>query len=400
MTMTTLQSQTKPLDYDWLERELSKTKARLFTMKGAGFLGSLLCNHKFAWDEDAPTAWCNGETIAFNPYFFRDRLTKDTRITVLAHELWHTGCDHMGRLYDRDMQLWNEAGDYFINLMLSDQGYSFKGLNPLLDPAYANMSTETIYDILAVERDKRHQDFPTDGNGEPSEQAENAPDMSQDVRPLPKGVDKASQIGKIVQASQSSRMAKEVGILPGEVEQHIKDFLDPVLPWDALLFQFFTELSNDDYSWRRPSRRYEDEYLPTLSGENGLEHLTYYWDVSGSITDDEIVRINSEIKYVHDMFKPKRMTVVTFDTKLHDIFEFTDDDTFEDLTIHGRGGTSLACVYEHIKETKPTAAVILSDLYCHPMAQNPNVPVLWIVLDNPHAKTHFGKTIHLPRHKI
>lgn len=368
----------KPLDYDWLNKELSKTKSKLFTMKGAGYLGSLMCDHEFAWDEDCTTAWCNGTTVAFNPYFFRDHLTPQTRITVLAHELWHTGCDHMGRIGDFDPDLWNVSADHFINLMLEKDGYSFKGIEfACKDPRFNNMSTEQIYAIVA-------QEMQQDPSG-----------LSGDIKPMPSGSQKTDVIRKLVKAQQVSQMSGEIGVIPEEITYQIQQFLNPALPWDILLQKYFRELSTDDYSWRHPSRRYEDEYLPSKSGDNGLEHIIWYWDISGSMTDPQIDRLNAEARYVFDTFNPKRMTVVTFDTKIHDIFEFTEGDSFENLEIHGRGGTSLDPVYHHIKEHQPTAAIIMSDLYCYPMESNPGSSVLWVVIDNPSAKTYFGKTIHL-----
>ena len=66
--MTMIHSQ--PLDFALLDKEFSKTKAKLFTYKGAGFLGSLMADHKYIWDEDCATAWCDSVTIGFNPYFY------------------------------------------------------------------------------------------------------------------------------------------------------------------------------------------------------------------------------------------------------------------------------------------------------------------------------------------
>ena len=378
MTLTVQQ----PLDLDALDRDLSKTKAKLFTYKGAGFLGSLMTNHKYVWDEDCSTAWCNSVTIGFNPVFYRDVLTSKSRVTVLAHEVWHTGCDHHGRVGNRNPEIWNHAGDHFINLMLEENGFSFEGIEwALRDPRFKNMSTEQIYEILAQEN--------------PSVDPRN-----QDMRPIPDGTSKTETLRKIIKAQQSSIMAKEAGVIPGEVEFHVETYLRPQLPWEALLAKFMTEVSQDDYSFRRPSRRYEDEYLPSRLGNNGLEHLIWYWDVSGSMTDKQLNATNTEIKHVHDTYAPKRMTVVTFDRKIQEIFEFYEGDTFNDLKLHGRGGTSLTPVYDHIKDNQPTAAIIVSDLHCHPMGDNPGSQLLWVVIKNPKAKVKFGKMIHMTKEMI
>jgi len=171
--------------------------------------------------------------------------------------------------------------------------------------------------------------------------------------------------------------------------------LNPILPWEVLLMNYMSELSNDDYSWKRPNRRHEDVYLPSLLGENGLDHIIDFFDVSGSVTDKQLNMSNSELKYVHSVLQPKLLTLVTFDTVIQNEFTITDEDSYEPFEITGRGGTDLSPVLAYIKEHKPTAAVIFSDLHCHPMAEDPGVPILWIVMDNPHAKVPFGKMVHI-----
>ena len=395
-----------------LDKWLSQTKGLLFTMKGAGFLGSLLCNHNFQWDVTAPTAWCNGSTIAFNPWFFMN-LERDTRVTLLSHELWHTGFDHMSRLDGRDPELWNIAADHVINLKMIKDGFSFKGLEfGCMDPQYENMSTEQVYEKLKAEgytpppfmaeicpEDGKtgNPDVPPDPTG--GGPGGNTPTMCGDLRKPEPGTESEVK-NKIVQAIQASKMSQEAGVIPGETEMIMEDFLNPTLPWETLLYKFMNEMSNDDYSWKRPSRRYEDEYLPSLQGENGLEHLIYYLDISGSVSDHEILRFNSEVKYIHEGLAPKRLTLVTFDTEIQDVYEFEEGQAFEKIVVHGRGGTSLDCVQKHIAKHLPTSAVVFSDLFCHPMTPDPGVPVLWIVLDNKRAKTLFGTKVHMDRHQI
>jgi predicted metal-dependent peptidase len=391
-----------------LETMLSKSKGRMFFQKGAGFLGSLMGRHKFIWDDEASTAWCDGTCIGINRRFFFN-LNNETRVTLVAHELWHTGLDHVSRRGDRDPTLWNYAADYVINLILHNHGYSFQDMNLLLDFRFAGMSTEQVYDILVSENFQpppNMQQLCEDnldpvGSNNPQQGIDQAgiPSLAGDIRPLPKSVDHITQMGKLVQARQMEKMSQpagQPGFLPGELELIIEDFLNPILPWETLLQNHFTELSNDDYSWRKPSRRYEDEYLPSLSADNGLEHVLYAIDVSGSTTDGMVKRSNSEIAYIHSQFSPKRLTIITFDTKIQDVFEFTDEDVFEKIAIHGRGGTNLEPVLEYIEEHRPSASVIFTDLYCKPMSRDPNTPVIWVCVGNERAKVDFGKLIHIP----
>ena len=373
-------------DRDKLDLLMGKTKGRMFSEKGAGFLGSLLGNHNIIWDETCDTAWCDGETLGFNPWFFFV-LNRDEKITLLVHELWHTGFDHMSRFAILDEachDVWNMAADFVINNMMDTAGYKFTGLlkEGCLDHQYDGMTTEEVYELLKKP-----------GGGNPNGSMPGT--LSGDLR-APDGDNSGIDIkSKIVQAKQASKLAREAGVIPGEVELIIDEFLNPILPWEVLLQRYFNEMSKDDYSWKRPSRRYDRDYLPSLMGENGLEHLIYYLDVSGSVSDKDIQRFNSEVKFIHSELTPKKLTLVTFDTEIRNEYVFEDDDAFEKIKIQGRGGTSLDPVRKHIVKHNPTAAVIFTDLYCHPITADPGVPLLWVVVDNKSAKTHFGQQIHI-----
>lgn len=398
----------EPLPRDQLDQLLAKTKGRLFFKRGAGFLGSLLCDHEFIWDDSCMTAWCNGHQIGWNPKFFT-WLTPEERVTILAHELWHTGYLHMARIGSmRCPDYWNRAADHVINNRLNEDGFVFgeklMGLGPCMDPQFKNMSTEQVYEKIAPPPTGQPMpqpgSDPNSGAGEPLVGDLKSPDEGDadgedkiSTKPGNSGMDRL--IGKVVKAAQASRMAKEAGVIPGETELTIDEFLNPILPWEVLLQRYMTELSKDDYSWKRPSRRYEDEYLPSIDGDNGLEHLIYYLDVSGSVSDDDILRFNSEVKFIHESLVPKKLTLVTFDTQIQDIYEFTDDMAFEKIVVHGRGGTSLHEVQEHINKHQPTAAVIFSDLYCNPMSKDPGSPILWVVVDHKDAEVPFGQMIHI-----
>ena len=205
------------------------------------------------------------------------------------------------------------------------------------------------------------------------------------------------QLQAVAQAIQQAKLQKQAGSIPGQLELIVDEFLSPVIPWEQVLFNWFTDLITEDYSWRRPNRRYQDMYLPSLqSDEQRLTCLHYYFDVSGSVTDQMIKRFNSEVKYIKDTFNPEKLVLVMFDTKIHEVYEITENDVFDRIKVTGRGGTCLNCVHAHIEETKPTAAIIFTDLECSPMQPlKVPVPIIWTVADNPYAKVPFGQIIHI-----
>ena len=392
---------TTELDYGFLDKELDKVKTKVFLTKNAGFLGPLLCSVNFLWTEDIKTAQTNGISLYWNPHWFL-KLPFDTRVSVLLHELWHIALLHMLRRGTRDPEIWNYACDICINNMLKSQGYTFEGTNPWIDSAYGTQSAEEVYDGLCQMPNLSIYGEFLWGHAELDEEGQLTGDRADILEPEEGGgTEQHGIINKVVQAATAAKLSGggETG-LPDEIETMLKRFLQPKLPWEQLLQQFFQALTGQDYSWARPNRRYRDMYLPSLQeDESGLEHLIYYLDVSGSVSDGEVVRFNSEVKYIKETFNPHRLTLVLFDDRIQREYDFYEEDKFDEVVIVGRGGTDLAPVREHMLEHRPTAAVIFSDLCCAPMQPLPagiTIPTIWVGVNaHPDSEVHFGKLIRI-----
>jgi predicted metal-dependent peptidase len=366
-----------------LQRMLDQTKSSVFLGKSAAFLGSISSNLEFIWDNSIPTAGTDGTKLWWNPDYFLG-LPPKSRNTDYMHELWHVALLHGVRRDTRDPKQWNIACDVKIDLMLEDEGYSFDGIKGVLTfpdlnaRQYAGWVEEDIYDDLVK------------NNFQPP------PKYECDMVPGGPG-DKHAVINSVVRAVHQAKLANAAGSIPGGIEEMLNNFLSPVVPWETLLRRWFTDMLDEDYTWKRPNRRYSDMYLPSRFLDDGrLKHLVYYQDVSGSVSNANVHRFNSELSFVWKEFKPQKMTVVQFDTKIQKIDEFKEGDTFNEIKIVGRGGTDLRCVREHIMETKPTAAIIFSDLECPPMRKlDFDIPVIWVVVGNKEAGVNFGHKIHI-----
>ncbi|MGQ0565626.1 MAG: vWA domain-containing protein [Gemmobacter sp.] len=378
MSFATVPETALPND---IKRLLDRTKGRLFTKKGAGFLGSLLAKVGFVWTRDMPTAAINPKTLYWNPDFFMD-LDEETRITVLAHELWHNAFLHGARRGDRCPDIWNVAADHVINLMLKEHGYFMGGFPYVMDEQFRGMSTEEVYDIL----------IRPGGGGDAASSSPGA-NLSGDVLDVP-DAQVADAVADVVSAAHVARMSGKPGNIPGEIELVIETFLHPKLPWETILFNFFNAMTSQEYSFTRPNRRYHDPIIPGITGRNGLDHLIYYLDISGSITDDHILRFNSEVKYIQETLQPERLTLVTFDTKIQDVYEFEREDPFEKIVVHGRGGTSLHEVFEHAQANAPTAMIVFTDLEVG-IPPNPGIPIVWVCIENPSKAVPYGQLVHV-----
>jgi predicted metal-dependent peptidase len=376
------------IDEQFLNEELNKTKAQMFIGGTGAFLGSLMCSLEFIWDETVQTAETDGVSLWWNPHWFLS-LKPATRKTVLAHELWHPGLLHMIRRGNRDPEIWNQAADYRINNDLKKEGYTFEGiewccLNPDLDKG-GRMVEEDIYDLLinSGAKPKPTWGVPGAGKGDMRDPTEET---------ILKG------IANVVKAVQAAEASGQAGTVPGGTKGIIKKFLTPVVPWEGLLYKFFSDLAEIAYTWARPNRRYTNMYLPSTYEEEGrLDHLIYYLDVSASITAQERLRFNSEVKYIKETFNPRKLTLVQFDTRIMDEKTFEESDSFDVVTDAHGSGTSLVCVREHIEKHQPTAAIIFSDLEVTPMVRpTVHVPIIWIRIGRGggHVPT-YGEVIYI-----
>ena len=369
-----------------LDRELDKVKLKIFTFdKFSGFYGSLMCTLDHNWNEtDCDTACTDGLSIDWNPKFFL-ALTPDQRLAVHQHEIEHVARLHMLRGEGLDPETWNQACDYVINLDLKERGYAIdKVKGVLLDKNYAGMAEEEVYALL--KKNKTPPKKPFGGN---------TPDIKQS-KATPTQV-----LGKVIQARDMAKLASggKPGTCPGDIEEYIEALLKPKVDWKSLLSRFHTDLVPGDYTFARPNRRMQAHgmYLPSQDFEaNKLSHLMYFFDVSGSMSQEDVECIVTELKHVKDTFNPEKITLAQFDTAIRDVLVIEEHDTFNGLKVIGRGGTDLSPVHAMIEAEKPTAAVIFTDMGCAPM--NPlssKTPVFWVVLNNPHAPIPFGEAVFI-----
>jgi predicted metal-dependent peptidase len=370
------------LDTQQLTRELDRCKSAVFLGKTAAFLGSILCSLEFKWTEELPTAATNGIDFLWNPTWFMG-MTPENRKAVLMHELWHVARLHMVRRGDRCPDVWNYACDYIINNDLIAEGYNFDGIGGLIDPQYAGMAEEDVYDLL--NKNGGGGNFPGAFAGQ----------GGYDILPLPPD-QKHTVINKVVTAVHQAKLAG-AGNLPGGIEEMLDQFLAPVIAWQTVLQRFFTQLLDENYTWARPNRRYTDMYLPSRFTDDGrLENLRWYIDVSGSITQSDALRFGSELKFVKETFNPEKLSIVQFDTRIQRTDIWGEDDPFEKIEIIGRGGTHLECVRRDMLEEKPTAAIIFTDMQCRPMAAlDIDIPVIWIVTGRGGHQPAFGEVINI-----
>lgn len=363
-----------------LQLAFDKAKVRLMSKDDSVFFTTVCFSLKHKWDSQVSTACTNGLEIRYNPDFFQS-LDIEEQVFLLLHESMHVAYLHMERLQDRDPMRWNVAADHVINLQLIERGFRMpKG--GLADRKYKGLGTEEVYKLLKDEDIPESGDY-LDLEAPPSDAPEG--DLRREVEDI------------LVRASLQSKMANDKpGTIPADIQIFLNGLLNPKLPWYQILRKFFNAMTKNDYSWRRPNRRFfPTHYLPGLWSEK-LMNIAIAVDASGSVSDEDFHQFVSEIHQIMKTLKPDRITLVQFDARLRSVDEVRGTTELMAVTFTGRGGTLIEPVLEWAKESKPQVLLVFTDgeFRINDNSTNPGMPIVWLIHNNPHFEPHTGKVIH------
>lgn len=365
------------------DKALSKAKIALLSKKDATFISTIVMALKSSWDNSIPTACTNGIDLLLNEDFYMKQGPLE-QVGLLAHEAWHIALQHVlkDRQRGRDPRLFNQAADHVINIMLTDAGYRIPA-GGLCDTAYRGMSTEQVYDILEKDPSKQDPNFEPDYTF-----ADASPD------PAVQQAAQAAVTQTIVRAATAAKLAGDSsGSVPGDVLIALDKLLYPKLPWWVLLQDFFNGIAQEDYSYRKPNKRFMPAfYMPSLFSE-GMGELACAVDTSGSVSDHDFLAFATEMDAIKESMNPEKMYVIDFDTQVNSIYQIGEGRSVHELQFKGRGGTDLRPVFEHFKEKPPQVLIIFSDLECGEITEDPGYPVLWIRTPGSGFTPTFGRLI-------
>lgn len=369
--------------------KLKLMKARATLVLAQPFFGTLALKLALQEDPTVQTMSVNGKAIRYNPEWVSG-LTSDEVKGVLAHEVMHCACNHHTRRQGRDPQTWNRAGDYAINGILMDAGFTLPE-DGLYDPAFKGMSAEHIYNLIyqpPQDDGSGGGDGDDDGQQDPGGcgAVEDAPpDVKDDGKDQASGSSMAEQERDWnVAVAQATQAARSQGKMPGDLDRMVQALLRPKANWRDLLRRFVENTARSDYSWFPPNRRYIHQglYLPSVKSER-LKPVVVAVDTSGSVTEDLLKQFASEVRSILEDCNPELVHVVYCDWHIQGSEVFTPEDFPESLAAKGGGGTSFAPVFEWIaeQEIEPTCLIYLTDLYGWFPEEEPDYPVLWADYD-------------------
>ena len=363
-------------------KRISKAKTALILEHP--FIGSVALNMPMSIDNSVPTAATNGKRVLFNEEFCNGLSDEELKFLV-AHECMHPMLEHNFRRGERDAYKWNQAADYVINKLLTDEGIGKMPEQGLLDDTIYKNGGGTSDGIFHLLPDTPEDGQGNGGQGQPLDSCEDGQGSPAEV-----SQQQAEWKVKVAQAAQSAKM---MGKMSAGLERLVDEILKPKVDWRDVLQRFVVKCRSDQRSWARPNRRFLSQglYLPSVSGES-LGEIAFAVDCSGSIGQDEINQFASEITTVWQDQRPTKVHVIYFDSEVSHYDEFGQDDE-PVVKPHGGGGTAFSPVFRYMadKGIEPVACIFLTDLCCDDFGDAPDYPVLWVSTHD--DKAPFGEVV-------
>ena len=381
-----MQTETKPVNRIPDKSARDKIiRARTNLLVSNGFFGTLAMYLKLveAYKEDGvETMAVDGVHLYYNAEFTHSLNERECE-GVVAHEVMHCAFQHFSRRGPRDPMKWNIAGDFVINLDITEAGFVLPGtaitldmgMNPskgevkghLLDPQFKGMSTEDVYERLPKIKVKFYsigdvKDSPGDASKK-------------------EGIKDGWEIA--VRTAIHVARAQNAGNLPGSLKRLIGELDKPKISWRDKTRSFIDQSMTKDISWARINRRSLSigTLMPGLISDR-LNHLVFVVDDSGSINMKLLTEFLSEVSGALDEGVADQMTVVYADTRVHHVDHFVPGDLVVPHELpNGGGGTAFSNSFKWIKDNVPEASCIiyLTDLRVNDFGEEPECPCLWAV---------------------
>lgn len=387
-------------------------------------------------DQWCPTMAVDGIRMYYNTEFVQGLSDSELKF-VVAHEVMHCVYQHFLRLDGRDARLWNCAGDYVINLELSDlrignmpkackmpnweadkefyreQGISADDAGGLIDEQYRGMYTEQVYDLLKEDAESGgkhandkvknwdiHLDI-TDQSGDDDSESDSdgsAGPQKMDSEQLAKLSDELKKA--VMDAARNAEDVCGAGSIPGGVRRLISEWTNSRVDWREYLTNTVLSSVKSDYTWQQQSRKSRDQgiYLPgTINDDQVCVHIAI--DTSGSISSNDIMAFLSEVKGIMDQFSDFEITVWCFDTETYTVTKYDNynSDELSEFECEGCGGTDYMCNWEMLKAEGivPDTLILFTDGWPFGSWGDPDYcDTVFLIKDNPRAQAPFGATVH------
>ncbi len=417
-----------------VRKKIQESRGRLLSTMP--FFGLLLMYLKFVAVPSMKKISTNGRCIYFSADFLEKLYDKEIDY-ILCHQILHIVCGHIWREQELAGYDYHFACDIFVNLILEDYGYNedkyshlgyiyremsgsidFHDKTPLEIRDWLPFSLK-VFDEATRSRfikdsecwwDFKDDDGSTgeiiidlpkitgrlnDGKGGISE----LPEMSGDLcdgetgdsgnGEMQQWKDRAMSIANSLFEGDGEEDG--VGQVPEFIRRMVTKMKEPSLDWKRLLNNFLQERISD-YSFSPPDRRFLDTdfFLPDFNEKDFVtKEILFMVDTSGSVEDDTLAAVYSEIRGATEQFGGKLTGKLGFfDTVVTEPIPFENVDDLLAIIPYGGGGTDFRVIFEYIRyelyDKLPACIVVFTDGEGpYPVESGAmGIPVLWILANN------------------
>lgn len=422
-----------------LRQKIQASRGRL--MVSHPFFALLLMYLKYVAVPDMKKMSTNGRCIYFAPGFV-DKLYDNELDYLLCHQIMHIIYGHLWRPYDREGDDYHFACDIRINTLLMNYGFDkdrYAHLGnvyrriPGVDKSPAEMTPEEIYEDLPyslyVFDERTRSKFLIDSDIRWNDKADNG-SLGEIIIDLPEldgmlrenkektggsSGEKGDSEEELKQEWQG-RAASAAGSLaamedgpngfndvPDFVKRMINKMKEPTIDWKKILDDFVQERICD-YSFTPPDRRFSDTdfFLPDFNERDFVsKEILFMVDTSGSVKDEDLAMVYSEIRGAIEQFAGKLTGKLGFfDADVTPPLPFENVGDLMRIIPYGGGGTDFTVIFryirDHCKDELPACIVIFTDGNGpYPsQADAMGIPVLWII-NNSEITPPWGKVARI-----
>lgn len=398
-------------------------------------LGPTIMSASITADPNINTACTDGVNIMYSPKYFT-LLSENEKDFVIAHEMMHIAFNHVPRMVDRDLNLWNIATDAVINQMLQKEGL------PIIRDCInikeaANLSAEEMYDKLKHKQEERsgckchkkdNDDEKHGGNGnkcsgqcgcgENQKQDNDWDDSDIDWDNLDRQVknhdswkesakeqqeqtcdncssqDQSNYFEKNFSKNNAQvrhdmaeqirdQVQKVAGMaVPNNKDRHFADIGHPDKPisdWKKLLKKAVEETEKVYWSYRRSS--IDNDYMSRIEAFEESERFEteVMLDVSGSVNHALLKEFLRQLKPI---LKESKLKVGCFDITTYPFKEIKTEKDIDNFCIESYGGgTNLDAPVRAFSKKKNVNKIVFTDGYSLLMPKNDlqKINVIWVI---------------------
>jgi predicted metal-dependent peptidase len=326
--------------------------------------------------------------MIINPEFWKSISIKH-KVGVLMHELDHIIMGHLLRGHDMDIahKHMNIAADLAIN--------------------QHNRYLQDMANILILDKFNEKYKVDMEPNREMEYYARKLLDddvvkyvSSEELADMMSGdhsmwndsdIDEDTKKQIMVNALEEAANSTQSGNIPGEALTTINKHKKPYYNWKRVLAKFIARTQNNTTKVTRNRRNRRFALTQPGKRQEVKMHIVCCIDTSGSVSDDMLGRIGTELCGMVD--KRIRVTIIEAD---HDIQRVYEMDRKGIQSFKGRGGTAYTPAIKKAEELKPDAILYFTDGDRADVPDKVGVPFLWVLTTEQDKPGNFGKVLRIP----